>query len=229
MAASTSAQKSKPRSRSKSRSGSRSAPGKTGANVGPPGRTPSAKPVPRRNTSASKAKSGAKTPRSSGNSLVTPVIPAPHVPGRAAAAAAKAGPSAVASSKAKTTGSDTRHMPEPVFTMILRGHQNQDVIPTSELGALKAGSAIQFKNPRGLMSRGGPPSTRTMEVRLAKDPEQFPSIDDLLAKHSYREIFPMATSTASAAQHYRSVFSRNANAPVSLLTFKKEAVLVDAP
>jgi 3',5'-cyclic AMP phosphodiesterase CpdA len=128
-------------------------------------------------------------------------------------------------------GHETRQLNEPAFTMIFRGHQCVDAIPAAEAQGLKTGSVLLLKNARGLSAnmRGGPPAVRTLEARLAKDPEEFANIDALLAKHPYRNVFPVATSAVSAAQHYRSVFSRNADLPVVLLHFKKDPDLVAAP
>lgn len=185
--------------------GSRKAPTKSARGVGAPSR---------KRTSVSAARGTAPK--------ITSIPVA--VPGNMMPAPPAAGPTAMPS-----PGPETRPLAEPAFTMILRGHQTVDAIPAVEAEGLRAGSVLMLKNARGLMSRNGPPATRTMEAKLAKDPEVFPTIEALLAKHPFREVLPVATSAASAATHYRSVFTRNADAPVALLQFKKDPDLVDAP
>jgi len=111
---------------------------------------------------------------------------------------------------------------------MFRGHQCVDAIPAAEAAGLKAGSVMMLKNARGLSTRG-PPLVRTLEAHLSKDPEEFPTIEALLSKHAYGTVFPAAIDAASAAMHYKSVFSRNAEMPVVLLTFKKDPDLVVTP
>ena len=124
---------------------------------------------------------------------------------------------------------ETRQVNEPTFTMIYRGHQCLDAIPAAEAVGLKAGSVMRLKNARGLSTPSGPPLVRTLEAHLSKDPQEYADIDALLGKNAYGTIFPAAVDAASAAAHYRSVFSRNADRPVVLLTFKKDPDLVVAP
>lgn len=104
-----------------------------------------------------------------------------------------------------------------------------EAFPAAEVLTLKAGSILILKNSRGLMTRGGPAAVRTMEAKLAQDPEVFPNIEALLEKYQYRDVMPVATSKVSAAQHYRSVFSRNADLPAAMVRFQKDPALIDAP
>lgn len=114
--------------------------------------------------------------------------------------------------------------------MILRGHQTVDAIPAVEATGLVAGSKLVLKNAHGLASGpGAPASARTMEAVLEADPELFENVAALLQRMPFSEVFPVATSAASAANHYRRIFSRNADAPVALLRFRKDPDLIAAP